>query len=120
MKPVRDWLQNKNGKIAYSSTQKFRNEWKGKERRLEEWSRAGKLKRANRQKVEDEIDKLMSRRILESNDEHIIALAIVAKVKVLISHDRKLHTDFKNTKLVGGSVYQEPSHKHLLRPDMCP
>ncbi len=27
MEPVRNWLESENGKIVYSSTEKFRSEW---------------------------------------------------------------------------------------------
>lgn len=120
MKPVRDWLEKKNGKIAYSDTHKFKQEWKNRVKTfvLNESIVAEKLKIVNRQRVEAEISKLKSIGTLKSDDEHIIALAIVTEVKVLVSEDKKLHEDFK--KLVGGSVYQQASHKRLLRPDMCP
>lgn len=120
MKPVRDWLEKKNGKIAYSDTHKFKQEWKGRVKTfmLNELIFADKLKIVNRQRVEAEISKLKSTGTLKSNDEHIIALAIVTEVKVLISEDRELRDDFK--KLVGGKIYQQASHKHLLRRLKCP
>jgi|SRR6185295_363130 len=53
-----------------------------------------------------------------SNDHHIIALALVAKVRLLVSLDRALHRDFTNPALVAnprGKVYQSRRHAHLLR-----
>ena len=44
--PVREWLRNKNGKIVYSNTEKYKNEWKsgGMENWAKERSRAGQYK----------------------------------------------------------------------------
>lgn len=122
MKPVRDWLEKRNGRIIYSDTHKFKQEWQGREKTylLNIWGFVGKLKRVDRQQVEAEANRLKSTRTLNSNDEHIIALARVTEVKVLVSDDKKLHKDFKNRNLVGGKVYQQARHRHLLRSDMCP
>ena len=57
-------------------------------------------KKYSAQEVQEKADELEDR--IESDDPHIIALAIVADVKVLISNDRRLHEDFKNRNLVGG------------------
>jgi hypothetical protein len=54
---------------------------------------------------------------LRSNDPHVIALARASGARTLCSRDRELHKDFKNPALVNdprGSVYQSPSHRHLL------
>ena len=67
-----------------------------------------------------------------SDDPHIIALAMVANVKVLVvervyddprrpegrGRDSDLQEDFKN--IVGGRVYQTKRHSRLLRKDTCP
>ena len=128
MQPVRDWLR-RSGKIVYSDTNKFREEWErgGMKARMTELSQAGKLKLVSAQDVQQKADELKGR--IESDDEHIIALAMVANAKVLIvgynpitqrGADRKLHRDFKNRNLVGGKVYQRARHKHLLTRDTCP
>ena len=67
------------------------------------------------QKKEDEL-----RGKIKSNDEHIIALAIVTTAKLLLSKDKKLCMDFKNPDLVGGNVYKLAQAKKLLTPDACP
>ncbi len=121
MQPVKKWLE-KNGKLVYAPTEKFGHEWQAVdplERQLTEWRRAGKMKMADTNKVNEEEQRLQGR--LSSNDGHIIALARVANVKLLVSNDQDLHQDFTNCKLVkGGKVYQDRRHKHLLRPDTCP
>ena len=120
MEPVRKWLKKENNKIVYSPTKKFQSDWKGENKRrwLKQRIRAGKLRQEDKRKVELKAEKLKGN--INSNDEHIIALAMVAGVSVLVSHDRDLHIDFSNPQLVGGKVYQKQNHHRLLKPDMCP
>ena len=120
MKPVWNWLDRQNGKIAYASTKKFEEEWErgGGIQLRRELQRRNKLKEISPQDVQEKAAELEGK--IESDDPHIIALAIIANVKVLVSNDRRLHEDFKNRDLVGGSVYQTKSHSRLLRRDMCP
>lgn len=128
LEPVRKWLYNRNGKIAYSNTEKFRREWeKGGMRRLrDELMRAGKLKLVS-QGVKEKENELKGK--LKSDDEHIIALAMVAGIKVLVSYyeldnrrrgDKAIFKDFTNSALVGGKLYLREEHKHLLTQDTCP
>ena len=122
MEPVWNWLREKNGKIAYSNTKKFEQEWErggviGLIRLLRQ---SGQLKEIPSQAVEAKEDELNRTDTIRSDDRHIIALAIIANVKVLVSNDRRLHEDFKNRNLVGGRVYQTKSHSRLLRKDTCP
>ena len=120
MKPVWNWLDRQNGKIAYSNTKKFEEEWEkgGGIQLRRELQRRNKLKEVPAQDVQQKAAELEGK--IESDDPHIIALAIIANVKVLVSNDRRLHEDFKNRDLVGGRVYQTKSHSRLLRKDMCP
>ncbi len=142
MKPVRNWLKNKKGKIAYSNTNKFDREWEdgGMKDQMKELSRAGQLKRFCAKEVEKKENELANeqKEEIKSDDLHIIALAMIANVKVLIVQnlsdipkeeenkkkrdsrgaDPKLQADFKN--LVGGKVYMTKSHSHLLKKDTCP
>ena len=133
MQPVRRWLAQKNGKIAYSDTLKFRDEWKSSGRDIREMNRAGQLKLIPKhavlgKQVEIEED-------LESDDPHVIALALVAGIRVLVVQrqpeeplrgrrrrargaDPALQRDFK--KFANGSVYVTASHRHLLTKDLCP
>ena len=115
MKPVREWLRIKNGKIAYSPTQKFRKElseaiWK----QFVEYREKGKLKLINKEIVQSKQKTLPN---LKSDDHHIIALALAANVKLLVSADEDLHEDFKQ--IVGGKIYQNKTHERLLTRDLC-
>lgn len=118
MKPVRDWIDNKNGKIAYSPVGKMKNElerYPKMRNRFTQYRRAGRLKDFSREDVEQEKKKLPK---LRSNDPDIIALAQVSGVNVLVSSDTNLHADFKA--IIGGSIYQTRQHTHLLKKDLCP
>jgi hypothetical protein len=118
MKPVRDWIDNKNGRIAYSPVGKMKNElerYPKMRNRFTQYRRAGKLKDFSREAVEREKKRLPK---LRSNDPDIIALAQVSGVGVLISSDTNLHADFKA--IIGGSIYQTQQHTHLLKKDICP
>ena len=122
LEPVRKWLRNRNGKIVYSNTAKCKREWEkgGMGRLTLELRRAGQLKivpeDAGVAKMEQElIDEI------KSDDAHIIALAIIAGVKLLVSYtegDKALFADFKN--LVGGKIYTRKAQEHLLKRDLCP
>ena len=71
MEPIRQWLERKNGRIAYSDAEKFRREWEsggGYELRRE-LERRGKLKSVPAPDVEAKQNELEGR--MESNDVHI-------------------------------------------------
>ncbi len=135
MKPVQNWVDKKNGKIIYSDTEKFKSEWLkgGMKEQMRTLTQAGKLKYVPAQEVQKKADELINE--IESDDPHIIALALLTKAKVLIVQrlpdtprigkrrnprgaDPKLQRDFKN--LVGGNVYITKSHSRLLTKDTCP
>lgn len=118
MVPVWKWLENKNGKIVYSNSKKFEEEWfrRGMDDIRDQLMRSGQLKLVS-QNIEKEENKLKD--IIKSDDPHIIALALISKVKVLISDDRKLIQDFKEH-ISQGKVYKTKGHKHLLTKDTCP
>ena len=160
MEPVRNWLNRNNGKIVYSPTEKFRREWEAGggykvmkellypgsdpslpigmdwEQAVMELQRMGKFKLVPAADVQAKADALEQTRVLRSDDPHIIALAIIANVKVLVVQglpdtpiggrarprgaDPALQADFKDRNLVGGKVYITKSHSRLLRKDTCP
>ena len=133
MQPVHKWLDGRNGKIAYSDTGKFRCEWKRGGLDYRALNRAGQLKLIPGDEVLAQQEELIGR--LESDDPHVIALALVAEIKVLVVQrqpdeprqrgrprarggDTALQRDFK--RWVRGKVYVTSSHKHLLTKDTCP
>ncbi len=115
MKPVKKWIEGENGKIAYSPTQKFEKELSKSIRgQFAKYREAGKLKLINKEMVQN-IQKTLPK--LKSNDPHIIALALAANVKLLVSADKKLYKDFKQ--IVGGKIYQNKTNKRFLTRDLC-
>lgn len=133
MQPIRRWLAQRNGKIAYTDTLRFREEWKASGLDFRELNRAGQLKLIPR-------DEVLSKQVeieedLESDDPHVIALAIVARIRVLVVQrqsgeplrggrrrargaDTALQRDFK--RLANGRIYIDASHRRLLTKDLCP
>jgi predicted nucleic acid-binding protein len=61
-------------------------------------------------------------RVARSNDLHVLRLAKCSGARILFSKDVKLHSDFKNTKLIPtpkGKVYQGTQHSHVLTEELC-
>lgn len=118
MEPVRNWMKTRNGKIAYSPTEKMERELNRHNKMREQFDRyreTNKLKLVPPNEVEQAMSSLPD---LRSDDPDIIALAQASEVKLLISGDENLHTDFK--RIVRGKIYQTQSHRRLLRNDLCP
>ena len=123
MEPVWTWLEKRDGKIAYSDIEKLEDEWDngGMQNLRNRLRQRGKLKIASPRDGQEKANELEDE--IASNDEHIIALAIVSGVKVLVSYregDSDLFTDFKNRQLVGGKVYTRKAHARMLTKDTCP
>lgn len=118
MIPVWKWLENRNGKIVYTNTKKFEDEWYrgGMDDIRDQLIRSGQLKLVS-QDIKVKVNELID--IIKSDDPHIIALADIAGVKVLISDDRNLIQDFKEH-VSQGKVYKTKGHRHLLTKDTCP
>ncbi|MCY4401813.1 MAG: hypothetical protein OXD54_04480 [Candidatus Poribacteria bacterium] len=122
MEEVWRWLERRNGKIVYSNIPKFEEEWfKGGMHPLrDQLLRSGHLKLVSKG-VQEKSDELIGN--IKSDDNHIIALAIIAGVKILITNrkgDKDLITDFKSSEFVNGKVYTTKKHAHLLKKDTCP
>jgi hypothetical protein len=80
--------------------------------------RAGRAFKVSDEAVDAEEVVVASSGVCESDDPHVIALARVAEVRLLCSHDQQLHADFTNPNLLNhprGKIYQNTSHDHLLR-----
>lgn len=83
--------------------------------------RAGKAKAIDDKSVLDETDRVEKLKLCVSDDQHIIGLARISNTRLLCSHDKDLHTDFKNNELLDnprGRVYQNVAHHHLI-DDFC-
>jgi len=122
MKPIYTWLDGNRGKMVFAivGSDKERKSYKifvesdlGRA-----YYEAGKINLLDPREIEVEIARIKEEHgTLKSNDIHIIAIAIVGKAEVLVSEDRALHADFK--RIIGGSIYQNKTHKHLLTSNLC-
>lgn len=84
---------------------------------LAQLDRTGRARKVDDDLIRKEMETVVQINLCQSNDEHIIALARIGKVRVLCSHDKALHTDFTNKKLIDkprGKVYQKSKHVKLL------
>jgi hypothetical protein len=112
------WVECQDGKIVYGG--KLKTElylMKDVRRRFQGWWRAGKALENNDPRMEEEERKLMESGLCSSKDHHVLALAIVTRVRLLCSHDKNLHSDFTNPAIINdprGHVYQNHGHNHLL------
>lgn len=125
-KPVHQCIEKGKLKLVYGDDEKSKNEIKRDSRMIDilrRLAKDGAVYQANSQEKKKEIDdneRVINGEKLESNDTHIIAIALVEKNSRLLfsvsGGDRKLHKDFTNPKIVKnprGKVYQEYSKKHL-------
>jgi len=118
--PVLDWLSKplRDGRLVYGgrlTKQLFRVA--RAQLAILELDRAGRATRFPDSEVEAERRRVKGFRLCKSNDEHIIALAIVSGARTLCSRDTDLHEDFKNRALIDkprGRVYRDASHAGLL------
>jgi hypothetical protein len=84
-------------------------------------SQAGRLHRIDDGKIQPVQEKLMKDGKCHSDDQHVLALAIVSGCRLIFSKDKNLHKDAKNRKLLTppAAIYQSKQHKHLLTKCEC-
>ncbi len=117
--PVLDALMSGNAKLVLGGT-KLKSEysllnkaWK----MVVALDKAGRMKKISDSAVDAKEAELSISGQLISDDPHVMALAMISGVRLLCSHDQNLHADFTNPALLHprGCVYQNASHKHLIR-----
>lgn len=119
-RPVFDWLHalDKNGCVVFGGT--LLKELSSREASrcyLLALLRAGRAHRIPDALVQSEAQQVTDSGLCKSDDPHVVALARVSGTRTLCSHDRALHQDFRNVKLISkprGRVYQNAMHTHLL------
>lgn len=119
--PATKWLLVDNGRLVIGGLlsrelRRIEYAW----RTLAELKRAGRAIDCGALRVEQETTAVESTGLCVSNDAHVIALARISGARVLFSEDRDLHRDFTNPELISsprGRVYQNASHKRLLKHD---
>ena len=92
--------------------------------RYSELRKAGRIKQVPKEDVDAKAKELEAQDGWKSDDWHVLALALLHEqdVRILYSHDRKLHQDFKKIrrfKTPKASIYSSSSHKRLLTRNLC-
>ena len=128
-RPIENWVENRKGKIAYCPVHPIKKEMEHYIDNMTELARERKRSNVIKQ-IETELyfnalndlDKKSRKKNypkFQSDDKHIIALALAAKVNVLVTLDDDLSEDFKKH-IKNGKIYKYDSHEHLLPRDGCP
>lgn len=118
--PLINWIESKDGKIVYGgklATELYFSSERVK-RRIMELNRRGTALYFSDSSLAAELQRLEQTKLCRSNDVHILALALATKVRLLCSRDKDLQADFKNPQILNdprGHVYQNASHRHLLK-----
>lgn len=84
---------------------------------LADLSRQGTLRREPNEPVDAEEARVAAMNVCVSDDPHVIALALVARVRLLCTNDTNLKTDFDNPALISnprGRIYSAKHHRDLL------
>ena len=127
-----DWLIRRNGGTIVSGGEHLRelNRIADFKRVFAERLQAGRARRIPDEDVDSETDRLRSQGACSSNDEHVLALALVSGARLLFTNDNALQDDFRDRQIVGGTqgrIYTtqrsgrvSSTHRDLLRRrDLC-
>ena len=123
--PIRKWLE-KGGNVVYGVGGKFKEVPSKAQNLLVAYEQEGKATRYLWNQIQPKMASLPGG--IKSDDEHILALALVSGARLLFSGDKDLHDDFKNPKIIpklggkpksGGRVYQTQQHESLLKASVC-
>lgn len=121
-RPVIDWVLSGRGRVVTGG----RNARElGRNGTLARWlvtlKRAGRLREIDTAKIDAELV-VVGQIGCVSNDPHIIALARASGSRLVFSNDAALHQDIRNPSLLAkprAHIYQNESHRRLLRNDAC-
>lgn len=116
--PLKRWVEKGHGRLILGGTL---SQELGKDSNVRRWitelNRIGRvvsLTLDGRNAVKIETDALKNSGTCKSNDEHVIALAMVTGARLLCTDDRDLQDDFKNRELIDhprGRIYPLGSSK---------
>ncbi|MBF0474986.1 MAG: PIN domain-containing protein [Deltaproteobacteria bacterium] len=116
-KPIYDAISKKRARLVYGGQltkeyEKLHIFWEY----LDELDRAGKTRQVPDEEVDSKTQELNTAGRCMSNDAHIIALALIGKVRLLCSSDEDLEKDFTNRELLNprGKVFKYKRHSKLI------
>lgn len=114
--PVRKWLRSGRGRtVIGGKLSEEIGKVKAAAAHFLELRRRGIARVIPSEALDSEVSKITHQ--CKSNDAHMIALARIARARVLFTSDGPLMVDFLTTALVPspqGKIYQQASHSHLL------
>ena len=126
-----DWLDSKPERLVIGGS-KLEKELNNKSYAtwLAEVKRRVNLREYTDKEVDQKAKELRKQNACVSNDEHIIALAQISQARLLYSHDKCLHKDFKNEDLINypkGKIFptgdnpQDPKRRSaiLAEKNLC-
>lgn len=103
------WLGDRNGRLVVGG--KLLEELKGNSG-FREWFQqnelSGRLRQVKRIQVEAEERRVRRKNLCQSDDEHVVALALVSGARLLYTNDADLIKDFKNRQIIAnpnGKIY---------------
>ena len=126
-----EWLSGPRGQLVVGG--RLREEL-GRTAQWSKWLRTASLYGSVRavidEDVNDRAEALRRNDICTSNDEHVIALALVSGARLLYTNDQALIDDFKNRDIVAGprgkiyttarnDRFTEVHRRLLAEPDLC-
>jgi hypothetical protein len=118
-RPVHRWLFQGNGMLVYggeNARELFRVGAAAEA--VRQLRLAGRAHHEDDEAVDADTQRVRGGGLCVSDDPHVIALARISGARTLCSHDKDLHIDFRDRRLISGprgAVYQNASHAHLLR-----
>ena len=115
----REWLNNRQGKLVVGG--RLLSELK-QNSVIKNWIASalasGIAKRVPDGLVNDLTENLQNNNVCKSDDEHVIALAIISGARLLYTFDTDLMEDFKNRQVLGGAVRGRIYTSTLKRPNL--
>ena len=122
-KPVRKWLLNPKKRAGIVLGGKLTSELvkAGLRATLVELNRAGRLHRVPDDVLTRRIEQLDQENLCESNDVHVVALALITQCSLVFTHDKPLHADLKrhSSKDHKIKIYQTARHARSLTSCKC-
>ena len=130
IEPLKRHIEGKKMKLIFPPPSTLQYEYErhnGFNKLLKVYQRQGVMKvilKTKFEKAKKELidNKKKSKINFKSNQEDwaILALAKASRTKLLASNDQDLMDDFKNPRIIGGSIYRDKRQEHLLNQNKCP
>lgn len=106
----RNWLDGDRGRLVVGGKNLKELRRNGNFRRwfTEERRRGSRVRQIKKEIISERKKALIRDKLLTSDDEHVVALALVSGARLLYSNDRRLKNDFWNIKIIQkpeGKIY---------------